>query len=400
MDRSIKTVHNILIPKNSRDGRLEELMTTSIKSTKTTKKPAPKKTNTTAEGDNKFQLRLQKYIADCGVTSRRKAEHLIIQGRVTVNGDVVTELGSKVDPENDIVLVDGHLADLNSVEPIYLMLHKPRGFVTTLNDPEGRETVMSFVKEISERIYPVGRLDYLSEGLLLMTNDGELANMIMHPKFNVTKVYEVKVFGSITETIINKLKAGAYLEEGFVKPTSVRVIKQLPTKTWLEFRLNEGRNREIRRLCEAVGLTVDKLKRLAIGGLSIEGVAPGNFRLMSKHQMLSLIGLNADGTLMKKEVNAEGFISSKKTIDLKKKRPQPGTVADDETFKKFRRETYFDSLKLISENKAQVANKIQSLENQVYIEEQKSYVERRKKIDQVQATIKNNNLKRTNFRDS
>lgn len=345
------------------------------------------------------ELRLQKYIADCGVTSRRKAEGFIIQGRVTVNGDVVTELGTKIDPANDVVMVDGHLADLNAVEPIYLMLHKPRGFVTTLNDPEGRETVMDLVKEISERIYPVGRLDYLSEGLLLMTNDGEFANMIMHPKYNVTKVYEVKVFGSVTETIINKLKAGAYLEEGFVKPASVRVIKQLPTKTWIEFRLNEGRNREIRRLCEAVGLTVDKLKRLAVGGLSIEGVAPGKFRLMSKAQMLGYIGLNEDGTLRRVE-NAAGFISSKKTIDLKKKRPQPGTVADDETFQKFRRETYFDSLKQIAENKAQVANKIQGLEDQVYVEEQKSYFERRKKVELVKATIKNNNREKTTFRPS
>jgi 23S rRNA pseudouridine2605 synthase len=336
------------------------------------------------------QVRLQKFIADCGVTSRRKAEHLITQGRVTINGEVVTELGSKVSPHNDIVMVDGHLADLNAVDQVYLMLHKPRGFVTTLNDPEGRETVMDLVKEVTERIYPVGRLDYLSEGLLLMTNDGELANMIMHPKFNVTKVYEVKVFGSVTETIINKLKAGAYLEEGFVKPTSVRVIKQLPTKTWIEFRLNEGRNREIRRLCEAVGLTVDKL--------SIEGVAPGKFRVMSKDQMLNAIGLNADGTL-KKVLNQEGFVSSKKTIDLKKKRPQPGTVADDEAFQKFRRETYFDSLKQIAENKTQVSEKIQKLEDQVYVEEQKSYFERRKKIDQVKATIKNNNTARTNFRD-
>ncbi|MGZ3790357.1 MAG: pseudouridine synthase [Bacteriovorax sp.] len=370
-------------------------MTTS-KKTSVSKKSKAKKTEAV---EGKLEIRLQKYIADCGVTSRRKAEHLITQGRVTVNGDVVMELGTKVDPENDIVMVDGHLADLNAVEPIYLVLHKPRGFVTTLNDPEGRETVMNLVKDVSERIYPVGRLDYLSEGLLIMTNDGELANMVMHPKFNVNKVYEVKVFGSVTETILNKLRAGAYLEEGFVKPSSVRVIKQLPTKTWLEFRLNEGRNREIRRLCEAVGLTVDKLKRLAIGGLSVEGVAPGKYRLMSKHQMLNAIGLNEDGTL-KKVLNAEGFISSKKTIDLKKKRPQPGTVADDEAFKKFRRETYFDSLKQIQENKAQVSNKIEKLENQVYIEEQKSYIERRKKIEKVKATIKNNNLQRTNFRTS
>ena len=345
------------------------------------------------------ELRLQKYIADCGITSRRKAEHLIIQGRVTINGVVVTELGTKVDAKNDVVMVDGHLADLNAVEPIYLILHKPRGYVTTLNDPEGRETVMDLIKDVNERVYPVGRLDYLSEGLLIMTNDGELANMVMHPMFNVTIVYEVKVFGSITETIINKLRAGAYLEEGFVKPTSVRVIKQLPTKTWLEFRLNEGRNREIRRLCEAVGLTVDKLKRLAIGGLSVEGVAPGKYRLMSKQQMLNFIGLNEDGTL-KKALNAEGFISAKKTIDLKKKRPQPGTVADDEAFVKFRRETYFDSLKQIQENKALVSQKIEKLETQVYVEEQRSYVERRKKVDQVKATIKNNNLAKTTFRPS
>ena len=367
---------------------------------KTKKSTASKKSKTTAETENKLDLRLQKYIADCGITSRRKAEHMIIQGRVTVNGEVVMELGTKVNPEIDIVMVDGHLADLNAVEPIYLILHKPRGVMTTLNDPEGRETVMDLVKDVSERIYPVGRLDYLSEGLLIMTNDGELANMVMHPKFNVQKIYEVKVFGSVTETILNKLRAGAYLEEGFVKPTSVRVIKQLPTKTWLEFRLNEGRNREIRRLCEAVGLTVDKLKRLAIGGLSVEGVAPGKYRLMSKQQMLNFIGLNADGTLMKKEANADGFISTKKTIDLKKRRPQPGTVADDEAFVKFRRETYFDSLKQIHENKAMVSDKIEKLETQVYVEEQKSYIERRKKIDKVKTTIKNNNLQRTNFRDS
>lgn len=369
-------------------------MATVSKKTTVSKKSQERITETLT---GKFEVRLQKYISDCGITSRRKAEGLITQGRVTVNGDVVMELGTKVDPNNDVVLVDGHLADLNAVEPIYLMLHKPRGFVTTLSDPEGRETVMNLVKEISERIYPIGRLDYLSEGLLLMTNDGEFANMIMHPKFNVTKVYEVKVFGSVTETIINKLKAGAYLEEGFVKPTSVRVIKQLPTKTWIEFRLNEGRNREIRRLCEAVGLTVDKLKRLAIGGLSVEGVSPGNYRLMSKAQMLGYIGLNEDGTL-KKVLNAEGFISQKRTIDLKKKRPQPGTVADDEAFVKFRRETYFDSLKQIQENKAQVADKITKLETQVYVEEQKSYIERRKKVDKVKADIKNHNLAKTSFR--
>ena len=137
--------------------------------------------------------------------------------------------------------------------------------------------------------------------------------------------------------------------------------------------------------------------RLAIGNLSVEGVAPGKFRVMSKEQMLGFIGINEDGS-MRKSLNQEGFISAKKTIDLKKKRPQPGTVADDEAFKKFRRETYFDSLKQIAEQKAKVSEKIQSLSDQVYVEEQKSYVERRKKVDAVKAIIKNNNLKKTSFR--
>jgi 23S rRNA pseudouridine2605 synthase len=336
----------------------------------TTKKTAQNKNrpSDSFEADD-FKIRLQKYIADCGVTSRRKAEHMITEGRVQVNGEVVTELGTKVDPSNDMVLVDGHVADLNAVEKMYVLLHKPRGVMTTVTDPEGRATVMDLIKSISERIYPVGRLDYLSEGLLVMTNDGEVANLIMHPKFNVIKVYEVKVFGSVTDSIIKKLQAGAYLEEGFVKPQSVRVVKQLPTKTWLEFRLNEGRNREIRRLCEAVGLTVDKLKRLAIGGLTVEGIAPGKHRIMSKHQLLSSIGIKEDGTKM--ETKAAKFVSPKKTIDLKRARPQPGTKADDETFHKFRRETYFDSLKQIEESKAQMALKVKSLEDQVYQEEEK-----------------------------
>lgn len=319
--------------------------------------------------ENEFQVRLQKFIADCGITSRRKAEHMITEGRVQVNGEVVFELGTKVNPSVDVIHVDGHVADLNTVNKVYVLFHKPRGVMTTVNDPEGRETVMDFVKEFSERIYPVGRLDYLSEGLLIMTNDGEVANQIMHPKFNVTKVYEVKVFGSVTEGILNKLRAGTYLEDGFVKPQSVRVVKQLPTKTWLEFRLNEGKNREIRKLCEAVGLTVDKLKRLAIGGLTVEGIAPGKFRVLSKHQILNAVGINEDGTMMK--TKSAKFVSSKKTIDLKTARPQAGTSADDETFHKFRRDTYFTSLKEIAESKAKVSERIKKLEDQVFIEEQK-----------------------------
>ncbi len=311
---------------------------------------------------NSSEIRLQKYIADCGITSRRKAEDYITQGRVTVNGEIVMELGTKVNPATDVIMVDGALADLQSVDKIYTYLHKPRGYVTTLNDPEGRNTVMDLVKDIPERIYPVGRLDYLSEGLLLMTNDGEMANMIMHPKYDVTKIYEVKVFGSVTDSLVAKLKAGALIDEGFVKPQSVRVIKQLPNKTWLEFRLNEGKNREIRKLCEAVGLTVDKLKRVAIENLTIEGVAPGKFRILSKHQLLHALNLNADGT---KKKDSQKYISPKKTIDVVKKGAQPGTEADSESFQKFRRETYFETVRLIKENKEKMAVKAESLELEI-----------------------------------
>jgi 23S rRNA pseudouridine2605 synthase len=332
---------------------------------------------------NDFKVRLQKYISDCGITSRRKAERMILDGRVEVNGQVITELGTKVDPYGDSIVVDGHVADLNSVKKTYLILHKPRGVMTTLSDPEGRETVMDYVKEFSERIYPVGRLDYLSEGLLIMTNDGEVANMIMHPKFDVTKVYEVKIFGSVTDGIVRKLAAGAYLEDGFVKPQSVRVVKQLPTKTWLEFRLNEGRNREIRKLCEAVGLTVDKLKRVAIGGLTVEGVAPGKHRVMSKHQLLMTIGLNDDGSKINSK--ASKFVSPKKSIDVSRKGAQLGTLADDETFHKFRRESYYESLKQIEESKAEMAKKIAALEDQIRSEEDALKMTKRFRKDEINA---------------
>lgn len=327
------------------------------------------------------EIRLQKYIADCGITSRRKAEALITEGRVSVNGEVVMELGTKVNPASDVIMVDGALADLQSVDKIYAYVHKPRGYVTTVSDPEGRNTVMDLVKDIPERIYPVGRLDYLSEGLLIMTNDGEVANMIMHPKYDVTKIYEVKVFGSVTDSILTKLKAGALIDEGFVKPQSVRVVKQLPAKTWLEFRLNEGKNREIRKLCEAVGLTVDKLKRVAIENLTIEGVAPGKYRVLTKSQLLNALGLNADGS---KNLKSPKYISPKKTIDVTRKGAQPGTEADSEAFQKFRRETYFETVKTIKENKEKMAQRLTSLEFE--IKEEKFQKTRTAKIAKLKKT--------------
>lgn len=295
-------------------------------------------------------VRLQKYIADCGITSRRKAEELILQGRVKVNGMVETTLGTKVSPGADAVEVDGQCLDLSSVQKTYIVMNKPRGYVTTLSDPEGRRTVMDLCAEVSERIYPVGRLDYLSEGLLILTNDGDLANRIMHPSFNVIKVYEVKVFGSITEPLLKKLRSGVKTEDGFLKPKSVRVIKQLPAKTWLEFRLEEGRNREIRKICEACGITIDKLKRVAIGGLTVDNLAPGRAMKMTKRKLLSAIGMDSTGKIIDKE---KTFFSNKKSVNLKKKssRSGPVTPADADVFSLYRKDKYYDSIKMLKEKK-------------------------------------------------
>ena len=292
-------------------------------------------------------LRLQKYIADCGFTSRRKAEDLIRQGKVKVNGVISSELGVKVDPVKDVISVDGQVLDRDSVQRHYILMNKPRGVMTTLDDPEGRATVMDYVKEVSERVYPVGRLDYLSEGLLLLTNDGEMANMIMHPSYNITKVYEVKVFGAVNDAILKKLRDGVVFQGHHLKPLAVRVIKQLPNKTWLEFRLGEGRNREIRNICEGCDLTVDKLRRVAIESLSIDDIGPGKYVFLTKKELLKALGMEASGIPVASKRN---YISKKKSIQVKKRNFSDKDVfADDSSFRKFRKETYLDASKSLQE---------------------------------------------------
>ena len=304
--------------------------------------------------DDGVRIRLQKFIADAGHCSRRRAEQLIVQNQVKVNGVVANILGTKVDPEKDVVEVEGAVLDLKNVEKVYLVLHKPRGCVTTVSDPEDRPTVMDYIKEVSNRVYPVGRLDYLSEGLLILTNDGEVANTLMHPKFEIIKVYEVKVFGLLSESLLRQLRNGVQLEDGFAKPLSVRVLKELDEKTWLEFRIAEGRNREIRRICEAVGLTVDKLKRVAIGGLSITGIAPGNFHYFSRSQLLRQIGIKDDG--QQSNVISD-FVSPKKSAKIKKRfyrnEEDAPLMANSEVFKKFRKENYFKTIEETKLRKAE-----------------------------------------------
>ena len=235
------------------------------------------------------EVRLHKYIADCGITSRRKAESLILAGKVSIDGKRVNTMGVKVNPKNQLIQVDGQILSSSSTHKIYLVLNKPRGIMTTVNDPEGRRTVIDLCQEINERIYPVGRLDYLSEGLLVLTNDGEFAHQIIHPSNKFTRVYEVKISQVIDEKLLKKLREGITYKGVTVKPKSVRLIKRLPTKTWVEFSLGEGKNREIRRICRKHDLRIDKLKRVAIGGLSIKGLPPGKFSSYTKKQLLKEI---------------------------------------------------------------------------------------------------------------
>ena len=295
-------------------------------------------------------VRLQKYIADCGVTSRRKAEVLIEEGRVEVNGDVVLELGTKVTPGSDTIYVDGTLIDLKSVQKHYILLNKPRGYLATVHDPQGRPIVLDLVKEISDRIYPVGRLDYYSEGLLLLTNDGELANLVIHPSSDIHKVYEVKVFGKVTHAILKQLRNGVVDNGETLTPKSVRVVKELKQKTWLEFRLTEGKNREIRRICEACGLTIDKLKRVAIESLTIDGIGMGKYAYLTKKQILSKLGINERGERIKPHAQ---YHSEKKTIKLSgRKLPKHElnkASATDEKFLRYRRDQYQETMKIHKE---------------------------------------------------
>jgi len=234
--------------------------------------------------------RLQKIIAAAGVASRRKAEELITSGHVQVNGTVITELGSKADPELDHIRVNGKLLQ-GEQRHVYLLLNKPKGYVTTVTDPEKRPTVMDLVHGIRGRVYPVGRLDYASEGLLLLTNDGELANRLMKASSHVPKTYLVKVAGTPAEEAIKKLRAGVSIatDDGRRVKTgaaAVRVVKEA-TNPWYEITLIEGRNRQIRRMFEAVGHHVEKIKRVRYGPLTLD-VPPGEFRMLTLKEIQRL----------------------------------------------------------------------------------------------------------------
>jgi 23S rRNA pseudouridine2605 synthase len=237
--------------------------------------------------------RLQKIIAASGVASRRKAEELITAQRVTLNGEVVTELGTKADPDRDKIFIDG--APLPGRERfLYFALYKPKGYVTTISDPQGRPTVMDLMRDIPERVYPVGRLDYASEGLLLMTNDGALAQKLTKAGSHVSKTYLVKVSGKPDEKALARLRSGITIEfdDGHrvkTSPSSIRLVEDA-ANPWYEVVLIEGRNRQIRRMFERVGHHVEKIRRVKLGTLSLD-VPPGKFRPLTRQEVDQLRSL-------------------------------------------------------------------------------------------------------------
>jgi len=245
-----------------------------------------------------MEHRLQKILAQTGIASRRMSEELILEGRVRVNGTVAT-IGMKADPSRDYIKVDGKLISgplHKGPPPVYLMFHKPRGVVTTLRDPEGRRTITEFLGGIKYRVFPVGRLDYHSEGLLLLTNDGDFANAILHPSRKIPKTYLIKVKDVIDDTSIGKLRRGVKLEDGPTMPAKVKKIRESENNAWIEITIYEGKKRQVRRMLEKVGHPVLKLKRIAIDGLRLRDLKPGEIRYLT-HEELSIL---------RKEIGIEG----------------------------------------------------------------------------------------------
>ncbi len=252
--------------------------------------------------------RIQKALSDAGYTSRRKAEELIAAGKVTVNGRPA-EIGMKVDVRADLIAVEGEAVPLAQSDKLwYIALNKPRGFVTTTSDDLGRKCVTELVQDISARVYPIGRLDRSSEGLLLFTNDGNFANEIMHPRSQVTKTYRVTVRGEVREESLIELCEGVEIDTGKTLPAQVTVLEKTPERSVLQFVIREGKNREIRKMCEAVGLTVIRLKRTEIGAVKLGMLPIGKWRELTKEELIGLraIAKKGEAASHQKEMESAG----------------------------------------------------------------------------------------------
>ncbi len=231
--------------------------------------------------------RLQKFLAGAGVASRRKAEELVAAGRVKVNGVVVREMGTRVDPASDHVEVDGRPVETQE-RARYVLLYKPSGCVTTLSDPQGRPTAAQYLQGVSERVFPVGRLDWDAEGALLFTTDGELANRLAHPRYGHRRTYLVKLKGDPLSTSLERMVAGVRLEDGPARALEAAVHERADKNTWIRVVVGEGRRHLVKRLCESVGLDVQRLFRPEFGGVTVTGLRPGQYRELDRAEVESL----------------------------------------------------------------------------------------------------------------
>jgi pseudouridine synthase len=231
-------------------------------------------------------MRLHKYLALCGVASRRAAETLVAAGRVTVNGNVVSNVRRGVHPEAQDIRVDGKRVEPE--EKVYIMLNKPAGYLTTMSDPHGRRTVSELVAEIPQRVFPVGRLDMDTHGLLLMTNDGEVTYHLTHPKFEISKTYHAVVEGIISEKALDKLRSGVQLSDGVTSPAQVCILSQHGNESNIEIIIAEGRKRQVRRMCTEVGHEVVELQRVAMAELALGDLPAGTWRYLSPEEISQL----------------------------------------------------------------------------------------------------------------
>lgn len=235
------------------------------------------------------EIRLQKYMAECGVASRRKCEEYIVSGKVTVNGVVIQELGTKINPKNDVVLVNGKR--IGKEEKVYILLNKPVGYVTTVSDEQNRKTVMELLDGVKEKVVPVGRLDMYTSGLLLLSNDGDFIYKVTHPKHETTKTYIVKTRGVPSEKDLEKMRNGLKIEDYITSPAKVELLLKDNvnniSRIWVQ--IHEGRNRQVRKMCEAIGLSVIALKREGVGKLTCEGVEKGMWRYLTKEEVQEIM---------------------------------------------------------------------------------------------------------------
>lgn len=237
------------------------------------------------------EIRLQKFLSDAGVTSRRKAEELILEGRIEVNGEVVKTLGTRVDPVRDKVFYQGKRIVRRSDNDrfVYYVLNKPRGYITTASDPEGRKTIYDLLETLKERVVPVGRLDRDSEGLLILTNNGELVNKLTHPRFKIEKEYHVTVEGKATKAALDQLKEGVIIEDGYqTMPAKVEILEERGPRTHLSIVISEGKKRQVKQMFDAVELPVLRLFRVREGAIRIGDLRPGKFRKLTKSEILAL----------------------------------------------------------------------------------------------------------------